>query len=240
MREKYELGSFLTVGSLKKLFVIIAVVLLSYSVFAQRTDIDNERELPEIPQFFESNWLGIDNFIEIRASNLPTMNLPTNQKISSVISLKKMSMIQSNFNNTIIEMFSGINDSAKQVNWVSTKVIIKSIDYINEEKPNLVYHFLNFKFYQSLIDSLQWLGVSISLIFICRFLQKKIKTQEITEDGLVVLSTVISYVAILGSFSCMIFGGGEDIQNMMKIKQAPDMYLVEYITHVASQNTNSQ
>ncbi len=146
------------------------------------------------------------------------------------IEQRRLSIIQSNFNSALFEIVSGSSYDTRQIVAVSPQILMKSLSYVEAEHPTQVAQFLDYHFFHAMINAFQWIGISATLLFLCRFSRRKMKDIDRADDVIIGLVNIFSWLTILGCFGTILFGCVNEIQDMAKIKHAPRIYIVEYVS----------
>lgn len=135
---------------------------------------------------------------------------------------------QEAINNTILSILNGANDAGKEVYGASKMGVIKAVDFAQEQAPLVVQEFLQWKFAEGLIRlvvSLIVIGVSI---WVCRKALKWMSNED--NDDTKVVGAVAIVFAITICFTVTLKGALPNMEQIAKIKIAPRVYLIEWIS----------
>lgn len=170
-------------------------------------------------------------------TNLPKMSAAEAKRIRE----ERLNLIQSNYNKVLYEMICGDNSGIKEIGGeIPPHVFMVSLDYIETEHPAQVVQFLNYRFFHAMINCFQWVGISATSLFLCRFVRRKIKSYEGDDEIVLVFMILFSWVSILACFAAIIFGSIAEIQNMSKIKNFPRTYISDYVSSLVTAEKKTQ
>jgi hypothetical protein len=135
-------------------------------------------------------------------------------------------------NSVMIEILSGTKDAAKEIYGASKEAIHKSIDFVGEQAPDVIKQFLLWRFFRAGTWCAIWLAVA-SVLFLLSFklmkFQKKVAADGRKNSDDHAVSCVFKWILMLVACGFIIGGVGSNSFEMVKIKVAPKVYIIEYV-----------
>ena len=134
---------------------------------------------------------------------------------------------QETINTILIDVLKGVKETGSELYAAGKAGVAQAVDFALQQAPLVVQEFLSWKMSEAIIN-LIFFGVGTVILFFCLvFLLKKAK-KNIENDAIVpiffgTVFTVITLIALLGNIK-------KDIQTIVKIKLAPRVYIIEYVT----------
>ena len=134
---------------------------------------------------------------------------------------------QETINTILIDVLKGVKETGSELYAAGKAGVAQAVDFALQQAPLVVQEFLSWKMSEAIIN-LIFFGVgTVILLFCLIFLLKKAK-KNIENDAIVpiffgTLFTVITLIALLNNIK-------KDIQTIVKIKRAPRVYIIEYVT----------
>ena len=134
---------------------------------------------------------------------------------------------QETINTILIDVLKGVKETGSELYAAGKAGVAQAVDFALQQAPLVVQEFLSWKMSEAIIN-LIFFGVgTVILLFCLVFLLKKAK-KNIENDAIVpiffgTLFTVITLIALLNNIK-------KDIQTVVKIKLAPRVYIIEYVT----------
>ena len=134
---------------------------------------------------------------------------------------------QETINTILIDVLKGVKETGSELYAAGKAGVAQAVDFALQQAPLVVQEFLSWKMSEAIIN-LIFFGVGIVILLFCLvFLLKKAK-KNIENDAIVpiffgTLFTVITLIALLNNIK-------KDIQTIVKIKLAPRVYIIEYVT----------
>ena len=134
---------------------------------------------------------------------------------------------QETINTILIDVLKGVKETGSELYAAGKAGVAQAVDFALQQAPLVVQEFLSWKMSEAIIN-LIFFGVGIVILLFCLvFLLKKAK-KNIENDAIVpiffgTLFTVITLIALLNNIK-------KDIQTVVKIKLAPRVYIIEYVT----------
>ena len=134
---------------------------------------------------------------------------------------------QETINTLLIDVLKGVKETGSELYAAGKAGVAQAVDFALQQAPLVVQEFLSWKMSEAIIN-LIFFGVgTVILLFCLVFLLKKAK-KNIENDAIVpiffgTLFTVITLIALLNNIK-------KDIQTVVKIKLAPRVYIIEYVT----------
>ena len=135
---------------------------------------------------------------------------------------------QETINTILIDVLKGVKQTGSELYAAGKAGVAQAVDFALQQAPLVVQEFLSWKMSEAIIN-LIFFGVgTVILLFCLVFLLKKAK-KNIENDAIVpiffgTLFTVITLIALLNNIK-------KDIQTVVKIKLAPRVYIIEYVTN---------
>lgn len=147
-----------------------------------------------------------------------------------------------NINQVLIEILSGTKDAAKEIYGASKEAIHKSINFVGEQAPEVITQFLTWKFCEAFLQASAWGIFGGFLFFVSHYLRKKyapLKAEygSYSDPPVPEFCWVGSVLALFGVIAVIIFGIGPSVQDMVKIKMAPKVYIIEYVVDTVKGHT---
>ena len=134
---------------------------------------------------------------------------------------------QETINTILIDVLKGVKETGSELYAAGKAGVAQAVDLALQQAPLVVQEFLSWKMSEAIIN-LIFFGVgTVILLFCLVFLLKKAK-KNIENDAIVpiffgTVFTVIVLMMLLGSIK-------NEIQTITKIKLAPRVYIIEYVT----------
>jgi len=176
--------------------------------------------------------------------SLFTLTVPAFAQTNTPSSLDTVkSAVATNMNQVLIEMLSGTKDAAKEIYGASKEAIHKSVDFVSEQAPDIIKQFLMWKFCEAALYALAWLVFGAFLVYVAKYLHKiyqDIKDNDWSYDPLPGFTWFGRMAAIIGCVAILIFGVGGEVKEMVKIKVAPKVYIIEYVVDTVKSYEHSQ
>jgi len=138
-------------------------------------------------------------------------------------------------NSTLIDILRGAKDVGGEIYGASKIAIMKSVDFVSEQAPQVVTEFLNWKFYEALIVLIPCLVLLAGLVWWCIFFARygsKYKWDFGNRESLIPLSFITGCLLfIVGGFASE--AAIDKLKTVIQIKVAPRVYLIEYVVDAA-------
>jgi FtsH-binding integral membrane protein len=138
-----------------------------------------------------------------------------------------MTNTQETVNTILIDVLKGVKETGSELYAAGKTGVAQAVDFALQQAPLVVQEFLSWKMSEAIIN-LIFFGIGTVIMLFCLvFLLKKAK-KNIENDAIVpiffgTLFTVITLIALLNNIK-------KDIQTIVKIKLAPRVYIIEYVT----------
>ena len=138
-----------------------------------------------------------------------------------------MTNTQETVNTILIDVLKGVKETGSELYAAGKTGVAQAVDFALQQTPLVVQEFLSWKMSEAIIN-LIFFGIGTVIMLFCLvFLLKKAK-KNIENDAIVpiffgTLFTVITLIALLNNIK-------KDIQTIVKIKLAPRVYIIEYVT----------
>lgn len=134
---------------------------------------------------------------------------------------------QETINTILIDVLKGVKETGSELYAAGKAGVAQAVDFALQQAPLVVQEFLSWKMSEAIIN-LIFFGVgTVILLFCLGFLLKKAK-KYINDEVIVpiffgTVFTVIALIFLLRNIK-------NDIQTIAKIKLAPRVYIIEYVT----------
>jgi hypothetical protein len=141
-----------------------------------------------------------------------------------------MTNTQETVNSILIDVLKGVKDAGSEMYATSKVGLAKAVDFAVEQAPIVVQEFLSWKMGEAIFNVALYTIAAIVLFCIARFLFKKIKDinidypEEIVPLGLGLMFSAAMFCIIT------IVHIKPNIETIIKIKLAPRVYILEYVT----------
>lgn len=163
------------------------------------------------------------------AGHTSTNNASTN---SPTIAETAKGTVQTNLNQVLIEMLSGVKDASGEVYGATKEAIHKSVDFVVVQAPDVIHQFLMWKFFYAATWAAIFVVVSIVLVaFSIRLHAYKTKCEKNndTSSDSYEITCFLKWVTRILSIVILIVGLGANSFEMVKIGIAPKVYVIEYV-----------
>jgi type III secretion system FlhB-like substrate exporter len=141
-----------------------------------------------------------------------------------------MTNTQETINSILIDVLKGVKDAGSEMYATSKVGLAKAVDFAVEQAPIVVQEFLSWKMGEAIFNVVLYTIATIILFCIARFLFKKIKNTDINyPEEIVPLGLGLMFSAVM---FCLItfLHIKPNIETIIKIKLAPRVYILEYVT----------
>lgn len=138
-----------------------------------------------------------------------------------------MTNTQETINTILIDVLKGVKETGSELYAAGKAGVAQAVDFALQQTPLVVQEFLSWKMSEAIIN-LIFFGIGTVIMLFCLvFLLKKAK-KNIENEAIVpiffgTVFIVIALIALLGNIK-------NDIQTIAKIKLAPRVYIIEYVT----------
>ena len=141
-----------------------------------------------------------------------------------------MTNTQETVNSILIDVLKGVKDAGSEMYATSKVGLAKAVDFAIEQAPLVVQEFLSWKMGEAIFNVVLYTIVTIVLFCIARFLFKKIKDTNINyPEEIIPLGLGLGFSAAI--FCIITFSQLKpNIETIIKIKLAPRVYILEYVT----------
>ena len=134
---------------------------------------------------------------------------------------------QETINTILIDVLKGVKETGSELYAVGKAGVAQAVDFALQQAPLVVQEFLSWKMSEAIIN-LIFFGIgTVIMLFCLSFLLKKAKKysdhEEIVPIFFATAFTVIVLIFLLRNIK-------NDIQTIAKIKLAPRVYIIEYVT----------
>jgi hypothetical protein len=141
-----------------------------------------------------------------------------------------MTNTQETVNSILIDVLKGVKDAGSEMYATSKVGLAKAVDFAVEQAPIVVQEFLSWKMGEAIFNVVAYTIAAIVLFCITRFFFKKIKDTNINyPEEIVPLG--LGFLFCSAVFCLIIFHQLKpNIETIIKIKLAPRVYILEYVT----------
>jgi len=134
---------------------------------------------------------------------------------------------QETINTILIDVLKGVKETGSELYAAGKAGVAQAVDFALQQAPLVVQEFLSWKMSEAIINLIFFSIGTVILLFCLVFLLKKAK-KNIENDAIVpiffgTVFTVIALIFLLRNIK-------NDIQTIVKIKLAPRVYIIEYVT----------
>lgn len=134
---------------------------------------------------------------------------------------------QETINTILIDVLKGVKETGSELYAAGKAGVAQAVDFALQQAPLVVQEFLSWKMSEAIINLIFFGVATVILLFCLGFLLKKAK-KNIENDAIVpiffgTVFTVIALIFLLRNIK-------NDIQTIAKIKLAPRVYIIEYVT----------
>jgi len=142
-----------------------------------------------------------------------------------------MTNTQETVNSILIDVLKGVKDAGSEVYATSKVGLAKAVDFAVEQAPIVVQEFLSWKMGEAVFNVIAYTIVTIVLLCVVRILLKKIRSTDMNSSPEEIVPIALSFLFSLFVF-CFItfFQLKPNIETIIKIKLAPRVYILEYLT----------
>ena len=138
-----------------------------------------------------------------------------------------MTNTQETVNTILIDVLKGVKETGSELYAAGKTGVAQAVDFALQQAPLVVQEFLSWKMSEAIIN-LIFLGTG-ALILFCFFIflvkkaNKYIHSEAIVAIGFGMVGTLVAMIFLLINIK-------NDIQTIAKIKLAPRVYIIEYVT----------
>ena len=135
---------------------------------------------------------------------------------------------QETINTILIDVLKGVKETGSELYAAGKAGVAQAVDFALQQAPLVVQEFLSWKMGEAIFNCIFFSIVVIILLSIIVWAKKKIKKLQSYDDDIVFYSMIITF--------CIVFTVGStipiktNIETIIKIKLAPRVYIIEYVT----------
>ena len=142
-----------------------------------------------------------------------------------------MTNTQETVNSILIDVLKGVKDAGSEMYATSKVGLAKAVDFAVEQAPIVVQEFLSWKMGEAIFNVVAYTIATIVLFSVLRFLLKKIKETDMNSGPEEIVPIGLGFLFCLAVFCLIIFTQLKpNIETIIKIKLAPRVYILEYVT----------
>lgn len=135
---------------------------------------------------------------------------------------------QTTVNDILIDILKGAKDAGSEL-YVAGKVgITHAVDFAIQQAPAVVQEFLSWKMGDAIFNCIFYSITVIILLSITIWAKKKIQTLKFYDDTIIVFSFILLFSVVFAVGSMISIKNS--IETIIKIKLAPRVYIIEYVT----------
>ena len=139
-----------------------------------------------------------------------------------------MTNTQETINTILLDVLKGAKEVGSEIYSAGKAGLIQAVDFAMQQAPLVVQEFLSWKMSEAIIN-LIFFGAAFVIafcffVFLIKKANKYIHSEAIVAIGLGMVGTLVIMISLLFNFI------KPDIQTIMKIKLAPRVYIIEYVT----------
>jgi len=142
-----------------------------------------------------------------------------------------MTNTQETVNSILIDVLKGVKDASSEMYATSKVGLAKAVDFAVEQAPIVVQEFLSWKMGEAIFNVIAYTIAAIVLFSVLRFLLKKIKEADMNSSPEEIVPIGLGFLFCSVVFCLIIFTQLKpNIETIIKIKLAPRVYILEYVT----------
>ena len=139
-----------------------------------------------------------------------------------------MTNTQETINTILLDVLKGAKEVGSEIYSAGKAGLIQAVDFAMQQAPLVVQEFLSWKMSEAIIN-LIFFGAAFVIafcffVFLIKKANKYIHSKAIVAIGLGMVGTLVIMISLLFNFI------KPDIQTIAKIKLAPRVYIIEYVT----------
>jgi len=135
---------------------------------------------------------------------------------------------QETINTILIDVLKGVKETGSELYAAGKAGVAQAVDFALQQAPLVVQEFLSWKMGEAIFNCIFFSIAVVILLSIIVWAKKKIKKLQSCDDDIVFYSMIITF--------CIVFTVGStipiknNIETIIKIKLAPRVYIIEYVT----------
>ena len=135
---------------------------------------------------------------------------------------------QETINTILIDVLKGVKETGSELYAAGKAGVAQAVDFALQQAPLVVQEFLSWKMGEAIFNCIFFSIAMIILLSVIVWAKKKIKKLHSHDDDIVFYSMIITF--------CIVFTVGStipiknNIETIIKIKLAPRVYIIEYVT----------
>ena len=139
-----------------------------------------------------------------------------------------MTNTQETVNSILIDVLKGVKETGSELYAAGKTGVAQAVDFALQQAPLVVQEFLSWKMSEAIIN-LIFFGAAFVIafcffVFLIKKANEYIHSEAIVAIGLGMVGTLVIMISLLFNFI------KPDIQTIIKIKLAPRVYIIEYVT----------
>ena len=139
-----------------------------------------------------------------------------------------MTNTQETINTILLDVLKGAKEVGSEIYSAGKAGLIQAVDFAMQQAPLVVQEFLSWKMSEAIIN-LIFFGAAFVIafcffVFLIKKANEYIHSEAIVAIGLGMVGTLVIMISLLFNFI------KPDIQTIIKIKLAPRVYIIEYVT----------
>lgn len=136
---------------------------------------------------------------------------------------------QETINTILIDVLKGVKETGSELYAAGKAGVAQAVDFALQQAPLIVQEFLSWKMGEAIFNCIFFSIAIIILLSIIVWAKKKTKTLYFHDDAMVGYSIIIIFCTFLTIGSTIPIKN--NIETIIKIKLAPRVYIIEYVTN---------
>jgi hypothetical protein len=162
---------------------------------------------------------------------------------NSIVNPAPVAPTQETFNGIIVDMLRGVKNASGEIYAASKTMIVNAIDFAQNQTPLVVQEFLKWK----MMEAIVWLIVGIISLLVISYISyrvfiffRKVDNKpdyfgNVDYFGRIMTTFVSAFILPSVIFMCII----PNTLRIVKIKIAPRVYLIEYVSDLYNRKSSS-
>lgn len=139
-----------------------------------------------------------------------------------------MTNTQETINTILLDVLKGAKEVGSEIYSAGKAGLIQAVDFAMQQAPLVVQEFLSWKMGQAVFNCIFY-GIGAAILLSVIIWAKKKMKEAGSYDDIIVAYTLIFMFSIAALISLM-FPIKENIDTIIKIKLAPRVYIIDYVT----------
>lgn len=157
----------------------------------------------------------------------------TNTINSATFTQVAQTTIQTNLNQAMIEILSGVKVASGEIYTASKEAITKSITFVEKETPDVLHQFILLHIMENLVFYVVWLIVPIVFWVAANKISKyRVSNKEHWYDDDILGNYMVQWILIVVGFFVLMVNTCNYGLDALKIYIAPKVYILEHIVNM--------